>query len=103
MTKGDEYVTNALESDASPRVQKCLDRAEYCERAASILTSPNAVGSYRPLVAGVRWPNSTGSWRQSAKLITFVEAPDTATATKRAIEQFKIGEPWKQARLDYRP
>ena len=25
------------------------------------------------------------------------EAPDTATATKRAIEEFKIGEPWKEA------
>ena len=23
------------------------------------------------------------------------EKPDTATATKRAIEEFKIGEPWK--------
>ena len=46
VTKGDEYVTNALESDASPRVQKCLDRAEYCERAASILTSPNAVATF---------------------------------------------------------
>src|SRR5262245_33599149 len=91
VTKGDEYVTNALESDASPRVQKCLDRAEYCERAASILTSPNAVSmSYRPLVAGVRWPNSTGSWRQSVKFISFVEAPDTGTATKRAIEELKI-------------
>ena len=27
------------------------------------------------------------------------EEPDTATATKRAIEEFKIGEAWKQARL----
>ena len=25
------------------------------------------------------------------------EAPDTATATKRVIEEFKIGEPWKEA------
>jgi hypothetical protein len=47
----------------------------------------------------VKWQKSTGSWRQSAKFISFVEAADTATATKRAIEEFKIGEPWKQARL----
>ena len=53
VTKGDEYVTNALESDASPRVQKCLDRAEYCERAASILTSPKAIATF--LRAAVSW------------------------------------------------
>ena len=46
VTKGDEYVTKALESGASPRVQKCLDRAEYCERAASILTSPKAIATF---------------------------------------------------------
>ena len=44
-------------------------------------------------------PNSTGSWRQSAKFISLVEEPDTATATKRAFEEFKIGEPWKHAPL----
>src|SRR6516162_10023810 len=52
------YVTNALESDASPRVQKCLDRAEYCERAASILTSPNAIATFR---------RSARSWREMAE------------------------------------
>jgi hypothetical protein len=46
VTKEDEYVANALETDASPRVQKCLDRAEYCERAASILTSPKAIATF---------------------------------------------------------
>jgi hypothetical protein len=56
--KGDEYVTNALESDASPRVQKCLDRAEYCERAASILTSPNAVATFL---------KAARSWREMAE------------------------------------
>ena len=56
--KGDEYVTNALESDASPGVQKCLDRAEYCERAASILTSPNAVATFL---------QAARSWREMAE------------------------------------
>ena len=56
--KGDEYVTNALESDASPRVQKCLDRAEYCERAASILTGPNAVATFL---------QAARSWREMAE------------------------------------
>ena len=58
VTKGDEYVTNALESDASRRVQKCLDRAEYCERAASILTSPNAVATFL---------RAARSWREMAE------------------------------------
>ena len=58
VTKGNEYVANALESDASPRVQKCLDRAEYCERAASILTSPNAIATFL---------RSARSWREMAE------------------------------------
>jgi hypothetical protein len=58
VTKGDEYLTKALESDASPRVQKCLDRAEYCERAASILTSPNAVATFL---------RAARSWREMAE------------------------------------
>ena len=58
VTKGDEYVTNALKSDASPRVQKCLDRAEYCERAASILTSPNAIATFL---------QAARSWREMAE------------------------------------
>ena len=57
VTKGDEYVTNALQS-ASPRVQKCLDRAEYCERAASILASPNAVATFL---------QAARSWREMAE------------------------------------
>ena len=104
MTKGDEYVANALETDASPRVQKCLDRAEYCERAASILTSPNAIATF--LQAARSWREMAEQYRLMAtvrQIHSFVEAPDTARATKRAIEEFKIGEPWKQARLDYRP
>ena len=58
VTKENEYVTNALESDTSPRVQKCLDRAEYCERAASILTSPNAVATFL---------RAARSWREMAE------------------------------------
>jgi hypothetical protein len=59
--KGDEYVTNSLESDASPRVQKCLDRAEYCERAASILTSPGAVATF--LQAARSWRDMAEQYR----------------------------------------
>src|SRR5215467_15582932 len=58
VTKGNEYVANALESDASPRVQKCLDRAEYCQRAASIVTSPNAIATFL---------RSARSWREMAE------------------------------------
>ena len=64
VTKGNEYVTNALESDASPRVQKCLDRAEYCERAASILTSPNAVATF--LQAARSWREMGEQYRLMA-------------------------------------
>ena len=64
MTKGDEYVASALETDALPRVQKCLDRAEYCERAASILTSPNAIATF--LQAARSWREMGEQYRLMA-------------------------------------
>ena len=64
VTKGNEYVANALESGASPRVQKCLDRAEYCERAASILTSPYAIATF--LQAARSWRGMAEQYRLMA-------------------------------------
>ena len=100
MTKGDEYVTNALESDASPRVQKCLDRAEYCERAASILTSPNAIAtflrsarSWREMAEQYRLMATVGRIHQLCRGTGYGDRDETGD------EEFKIGEAWKQARL----
>ena len=74
VTKEDEYVTNALESDASPRVQKCLDRAEYCERAASILMSPNAIAT--SLQAARSWREMAEQYREQERARgTFPAAP----------------------------
>ena len=71
MTKEDEYVTNALESDASPRV---LDRAEYCERAASILMSPNAIATF--LQAARSWREMAEQYREQERARgTFPAAP----------------------------
>ena len=71
VTKGDEYVANALESDASPRV---LDRAEYCERAASILMSPNAIATF--LQAARSWREMAEQYREQERARgTFPAAP----------------------------
>ena len=74
MTKENEYVANALESDVSPRVQKCVDRAEYCERAASILTSPEAIATF--LRAARSWREMGEQYRaQERAKGTFPAAP----------------------------
>jgi hypothetical protein len=89
---------NALESDASPRVQKCLDRAEYCERAASILTSPKAIAtflqaarSWREMAEQYRFMATVGRIHQLCRGTGYGDRDETA-------KELKIGEPWKQAR-----
>ena len=42
----------------SPRVQKCLDRAEHFEQATSILTSPDAIATFL---------RAARSWREMAE------------------------------------
>ena len=42
----------------SPRVQKCLDRARYCEHAASVVTSPGAIATFL---------GAARSWREMAE------------------------------------
>jgi hypothetical protein len=74
VTKENEYVANALETDASPRVQKCLDRAEFCQRAASILTSPKAIATF--LRAARSWREMGEQYREQERARgTFPAAP----------------------------
>ena len=46
----------------SPRVQKCLDRAEHFEQATSILTSPDAIATF--LRAARSWREMVEQYRE---------------------------------------
>jgi hypothetical protein len=72
--KNEEYAASALdtlqlaeqagaledlpERVTSPRVQKCLDRAQYCEEAASVVTTDSAKATFV-------W--AARSWREMAE------------------------------------
>ena len=66
----DREVTNLqLESEI-----QCLDRAEHCERAASILRSPNAVSTF--LQAARSWREMAEQYREQERARgTFPAAP----------------------------
>ena len=53
----------------SPRVQKCLDRAEHFERATSILTSPDVIATFL---------RAARSWREMAEQYREREGRDGA-------------------------
>jgi hypothetical protein len=67
-----EDLRDQREDMNSPRVQKCLDRAECCERAASILASPNAIATF--LRAARSWREMAKQYRQRERTEALISA-----------------------------
>jgi hypothetical protein len=56
----------------SPRVQKCIDRAQYCEQAASVVTSHGAKATF--LAAARTWREMAEGYRERERIEALISA-----------------------------